>query len=121
MNIEKTAKEYIELWNETDAKRRRARIEELFAQDCSYTDPMAAVTGRDGVDGFIAAVQAQFAGVAFVLEGGVDQHHDVARFTWHATAGGAEPLAIGFDVMVTERGKIKQIVGFLDKAPKVGA
>jgi hypothetical protein len=121
MNLERTAKDYIQLWNETDATRRRARIAELFAPDCSYTDPMATVTGRDGVDGFIAAVQAQFAGVAFVLEGKVDQHHEVARFTWHARAGAGEPLAIGFDVMVTEQGKIKQIVGFLDKAPKGGA
>jgi hypothetical protein len=55
--------------------------------------------------------------------GKVDEHHDVARFTWHARAGTAsgEPLAIGFDVIVLERGKIRQVIGFLDMAPKGAA
>jgi hypothetical protein len=118
MSIEQTAKAYMEIWNQTDPAERRARIAELFTPDCSYTDPMAAVTGRDGLDGFIAAVQTQFAGVGFALGGRVDEHHDVARFTWHARVGAGEPLAIGFDVIVLERGKIRQVIGFLDKAPK---
>ena len=109
---------YLDIWNQRDAAARRDRVHALFAEQCSYTDPLAAVSGRDGIDGFIGAVQGQFAGVTFVLAGGVDAHHDVARFTWHATAPGAsEPLAIGFDVVVTEGGRIKQVVGFLDKAP----
>ena len=116
--LDQTALKYIQSWNERDAVRRRASIDDLFAESCTYTDPMAAVRGRDGVDGFIAAVQKQFAGVSFGLAGAVDAHHGVARFTWHATVPGvADPVAIGFDVMVVEAGKITQIVGFLDKAP----
>ena len=120
MSIEQIAKRYMDIWNQKDPVARRASVDELFTPDCSYTDPMAAVTGRDGIDGFIAAVQAQFIGVAFALAGNVDEHHEVGRFTWHARAGSAsaEPLAIGFDVIVLERGKIRQVVGFLDKAPK---
>ncbi len=48
-------------------------------------------------------------------------YHDVARFTWHARGAGAgEPLAIGFDVIVLEGSKIRQVIGFLDKAPNGG-
>ncbi|HEY4239545.1 MAG TPA: nuclear transport factor 2 family protein [Kofleriaceae bacterium] len=112
------ARTYIQSWNQLDAATRRATIDELFADACTYTDPMASVQGRAGVDGFIAAVQQQFAGVSFALAGPVDAHHDVARFTWHATVPGvADPVAIGFDVMTLEAGKIRTIVGFLDKAP----
>ena len=116
--LDQTARNYIQAWNELDPKARRASIDELFTETCSYTDPLATVQGRAGVDGFIAAAQHQLAGLRFELAGPVDTHHDVARFTWHALAPGkSDPVAIGFDVMVTEAGKIKQIVGFLDKAP----
>jgi hypothetical protein len=116
--VRETVERYLQIWNQRDAAARRASVQELFTDGCSYTDPLAAVTGRDGVDGFIAGVQQQFAGVRFVLAGNVDAHHDVARFTWHARADGhPEPLAIGFDVIVLEGGRIRQVVGFLDKAP----
>jgi hypothetical protein len=111
-------KRYLNTWNIRDAAARRRTIDSLFADGCNYTDPMGAVSGPAGVDGFIAAVQKQFEGVTFELGGRVDAHHDVARFTWHAVAkGSVEPLAIGFDVIVLEGGRIKQVVGFLDKAP----
>jgi hypothetical protein len=123
MSIEQTVKQYLDVWNQKDPVARRAAIDELFTPDCSYTDPMAAVAGREGVDGFIAAVQAQFVGVGFALVGSVDEHHDVARFTWHARAetGPGEPLAIGFDVVVLEHRKIHRVIGFLDKAPQGAA
>jgi len=116
--MEEIVRSYLETWNKTDKDARRKRIEAIFSDDCRYTDPMASVSGKDGIDGFIGAVQQQFAGVVFVLAGRVDAHHDVARFTWHAMAPGVtEPVAIGFDVMVTDEGRIKEVVGFLDKAP----
>jgi hypothetical protein len=116
--MENLVHRYLETWNQTNAQTRRASIHALFAEQCSYTDPNVIVAGWDSIDGFIGAVQKQFAGVVFVLGGTVDAHHDVARFTWHAMAPGLlEPVAIGFDVLVTEGGCIKQVVGFLDKVP----
>ena len=118
MTVQETVDRYLQIWNQRDAAARRAAVNALFTETCKYTDPLAAVAGRDGIDGFIAAVQQQFAGVRFVLAGGVDSHHDVARFTWHARAEGRdEPVAIGFDVAVLDGGRIQQVVGFLDKAP----
>jgi hypothetical protein len=112
------AQRYIEIWNETNAEARRSKIDELFTESCIYTDPLVSTANRAGLDTFIGAAQKQFAGVVFRLVGNVDAHHDVARFTWHAMAPGvAAPVAIGFDVAVLEAGRIKQIAGFLDKAP----
>ena len=73
--------------------------------------------GSAGIDGLIASIR-KLAGSPGLA--GVNAHHDVARFVWHArpaTDPNAEPIVVGFDVMVTERGRIKQIVGFLDKVP----
>ena len=116
--VHDTVERYLQIWNQRDPVARRTAVRAVFSEACSYTDPLAAATGHDGIDRFIAGVQQQFAGVRFVLAGAVDAHHDVARFTGHARAEGREdPLAIGFDVVVLDVERIKQIVGFLDKVP----
>ena len=56
-HIDALVQRYIASWNETDAGRRRAAIDALYTERCSYTDPLAAVSGREGIDAFIAGVQ----------------------------------------------------------------
>ena len=89
-----------------------------FTADVAYTDPLGTARGFDGLDQFIGGAQQQFDGLVFSLNGAVDGHHDIARFAWHlGPAGAAEPLAIGFDVITVEDGKISRVQGFLDKTP----
>ncbi|GHF51171.1 ketosteroid isomerase-like protein [Amycolatopsis bartoniae] len=112
------AHRYLDAFNETDPAKRRGLVEEVFTADATYTDPLGAVAGFDGIDGFLAAAQQQFPGLRFTLAGAVDAHHDLARFTWHlGPEGAAEPLAIGFDVITVADGKIRRVQGFLDKLP----
>lgn len=117
-DFSRVIQKYIDVWNETDAARRRQLIAEVFAEDAAYTDPLAAVHGHEGIDQFIAAAQAQFAGLQFSLGSPIDAHHDQARFSWHLGAPGVtEPLAIGFDVAVMNGGRLREVYGFLDKMP----
>jgi SnoaL-like domain len=105
---------YLQTWNETDPVARRKAIDELWAPDGVYTDPMAVAAGRDQIDATIAAVQGQFPGLAFTLAGPVDAHHDIARFAWSL----GDELVIGFDVLVLDAaGQIARVYGFLDKVP----
>jgi SnoaL-like domain len=109
---------YIASWNQTDPQRRRQLVDELWAEDASYVDPMAEAQGREAVDATIAAVQAQFPGYVFTLVGPVDAHHRQARFTWGLGPAGAEPAIVGFDVAVAgEDGRLRSVLGFLDKVP----
>ncbi|AEV82792.1 hypothetical protein ACWT_1773 [Actinoplanes sp. SE50] len=109
---------YLAIWNETDADARRAAITDVFAEDVSYVDPIAAVRGQDELSGLIGAVHQQFPGLVFSLGGAVDAHHEQGRFTWHLGQPGQEPLVIGFDVAVLDgSGRIAQVFGFLDKVP----
>ncbi|GAA3238377.1 nuclear transport factor 2 family protein [Actinocorallia longicatena] len=110
-------KNYLEAWNTTDAAARRALLQEVWAEDGTYTDPLADVAGVDGIDAVIAAVQERFAGLVFTLGGDVDAHHGLARFTWHLGPEGGEALVVGFDVAVIEDGRIRHVLGFLDKVP----
>jgi hypothetical protein len=110
---------YLAVWNETDAADRRRKIDELWAADGTYTDPLAAVSGRDGFDQLIGAAQQQFEGLQFVRGATYDEHHSVVRFTWDLVpAPGAEPAVIGFDVAeVNSDGQISNVYGFIDKMP----
>ncbi|ALG11850.1 nuclear transport factor 2 family protein [Kibdelosporangium phytohabitans] len=108
-----TAQRYIDSWNETDPAKRRLIVEEVYTPDATYTDPLGSATGHEAIDQMLAAVQKQFAGMAFRL-GDVDGHHDIARFTWEL---GDEAVVVGFDVIVLAGGRIRHVHGFLDKVP----
>jgi hypothetical protein len=81
---------------------RRSLIDQYWSAQASYIDPLAEVAGRDAIDQAIGAVQAQFPGFVFSAIGEPDQHHQQARFTWGLGPAGAEPLVIGFDVVVLD-------------------
>jgi SnoaL-like domain len=109
---------YLACWNETDAETRRSLLADHWVEDGTYVDPMVSVAGLEALDATIAAVHAQFPGFVFTPASAVDAHHDIARFSWGLGPEGAEPLVIGFDVVVTdEAGRIKSVFGFLDRVP----
>ncbi len=116
--FESLAERYITTWNDTDAASRRRAVDELWAPDARYVDPMVIAEGRDQIDATIGAVQAQFPGLVFRLAGPVDGHHDQARFTWELGPAGGEALVVGFDVaIVDDEGRLSQVRGFLDRVP----
>jgi hypothetical protein len=109
---------YIASFNETDTGRRRELLGELYTDDARYTDPAHDLLGPAAIDEFISGTQERFPGYQFSLGSAVDAHHDQARFQWHATApGDAEPAYVGFDVLVAEDGRLRNVYGFLDKVP----
>ena len=116
--MQEIAERYIACWNEADPQRRRKLIDEVWAEDASYVDPMAEARGRDEIDALVGAVQTQFPGLTFSLAGPVDAHHQQARFSWALGPAGAEPVVLGFDVAVAaEDGRLASVLGFLDKVP----
>jgi hypothetical protein len=112
------ANRYIDCWNESDPSTRRQTIEMLWAADGRYTDPLADVQGVEQIDATVAAVQAQFPHFRFRLAGPVDGHGTQCRFAWELGPEGTDGLVAGFDVAVlTPEGKIKTVLGFLDRVP----
>ena len=118
-DFENVVERYMDAWNEADAAQRAKKVAALWAEDGGYTDPLAHVSGHDSVAAMIAGAREQFPGFTFRPVGGVDAHHDVARFSWGMYADGAdEPTVIGFDVAVLAAdGRIAHVYGFLDKVP----
>lgn len=117
-NFDDIVRKYIATWNETDTARRRSLIDELYTADGGYTDPNVELSGPAQIEQFVAATQARFPGYLFTLGSAVDGHHAQARFNWHATAPGAEePAYVGFDVIATDDGRVRQVYGFMDRWP----
>jgi hypothetical protein len=109
---------YLDCWNETDPVARRRLIDEVWAADAEYIDPLTEARSRAAIDATIAAVQGQFPGLTFSQAGPADAHHRQARFSWHLGPEGGDPLVVGFDVVVIdEQNKITSVFGFLDKVP----
>jgi hypothetical protein len=117
--VQEIIEQYLNGWNETDPEARGKLIEQVWAADATYTDPMAEVRGRPAIEATIAAVQGQFPGFVFTLAGPVDAHHRQARFTWNLGPAGAEPVVVGSDVALAgPDGKITAVYGFLDRVPE---
>ncbi|MFE1171113.1 nuclear transport factor 2 family protein [Streptomyces sp. NPDC058773] len=112
---------YFEAWNASGEGALGEAVAAGFGEDVTYTDPLADVAGHDGLAAAIAGVHAQFPGHVFRQLGDVDGHHDVVRFGWEliGVADGSAPVA-GFDVVrLGEDGRIRSVVGFLDRVPSV--
>lgn len=108
---------YLASFNETDGQARQDLLESLYAGDSTYTDPLVDLTGPREIDAFIATTQDQFPGFAFSLAGPIDAHHNQMRFQWKVGPTDADPMVIGFDVIVMRNEKIESVHGFHDVVP----
>jgi hypothetical protein len=117
-DFEQVVQNYIAIWNETDAGKRRELIGMTWTADATYVDPLMRGDGPDGIDVMIEQVQRQFPGFTFSLTTKVDGYNDRVRFAWEAAANGGPPLVAGTDFgVVAEDGRLQAVTGFLDKFP----
>lgn len=110
---------YFEAWNADAPEALAKAVAAAWSVEGTYTDPLATVTGHTEIAGLIAGAHAQFPGFAFRPLGTVDGHHDTARFSWElvSEADGSAPVA-GFDVITLDAdGRIRSVLGFLDRVP----
>ncbi len=118
--IRDVVERYIAVWNEPDAGARSRAVTELWTDEGTYTDPLAAAEGHEAIEAVIAGAREQFPGHVFKLIGDIDAHHDIVRFGWELVpeGGGDESVVVGFDVaVVAGDGRLRNVYGFLDKVP----
>jgi hypothetical protein len=117
---------YLAVWNEADPAARLGLAAKLFTDEVRYTDPLMDVQGVAALAAAIGAAQQQFPGWRFRSAGPADGHHQQVRFGWALGPDGASPdeagpdeaPVAGFDVAVlTDDGRISQVLGFLDRVP----
>jgi hypothetical protein len=110
---------YFEVWNETDAAKRRSLIERTWAPGATYVDPLMAAEGPDEIDAMVAGVHQQFPGHRFRRTGGVDAHNGRVRFAWELVSPEGAQAATGLDFgEFAEDGRFRAVTGFLGPLPE---
>ena len=112
------ARDYIDLWNETDAARRGALLAKQWTPAATYVDPLAKVSGPAEIGAYIGGVHQRFPDFRFALAGEPSGYDEHVRFSWTLGPAGAEPPIEGSDIVTTEGGRIASVIGFLDKVPQ---
>ncbi|MEX2226371.1 MAG: nuclear transport factor 2 family protein [Dehalococcoidia bacterium] len=117
-SVPETVAAYIAAWSETDDAKRRALIEQAWAEDGLYVDPAAEGRGRDALAQIIAGFHAQAPGGRIDVASGIDQHHNQVRFAWNFVQADGKTAIEGIDVgELAEDGRLARIVGFWGAPP----
>ncbi|MFJ1767921.1 nuclear transport factor 2 family protein [Amycolatopsis sp. NPDC088138] len=113
--VENLVQRYLDAWNEPEEGPRRTTVEAIFTENGGYVDPNAEVTGRNAFAEYLGTEREKFGGLVFTLGRFVDEHHGTALFTWRlGNQDGTGAVATGYDAMVFENGRIRQVYGFFD-------
>lgn len=109
---------YIAMWNEPDAARRREIIAVTWANDADYVDPLQSGDGPDGIDAMVAGARQQYPGHRFELSAGPDAFADRVRFSWRMVPeDGDRVVAAGVDfATLAPDGRLRSVTGFLEPA-----
>lgn len=109
---------YMAAWSEPDRALRAPLIEQCWADDGLYCDPVAEGRGREALDGFIAGMHTQQPGAKIILTSGIDQHHNQIRFAWAFIQADGATAIEGIDVgELAEDGRLARIIGFWGPPP----
>lgn len=110
---------YLSAWNETDATRRLALIERVWAADGQLCDPPMVGRGHREIGEMAAALHTQFPGHQFRRSSGVDAHHQQFRFAWSLVAPDGATALVGLDTgELAPDGRLQRITGFFGPLPE---
>ena len=111
---------YIEVWNETDADKRRELIAKTFTQGTYFVDPLQECQGQSGIETLVASVQGKFPDHRFRRAGAVDACRDHIRFRWVLAPSGGDAFVEGTDFAQVIEGRLHRVTGFFDRLPATG-
>ena len=110
------------VFNERDAGKRNAALEELFVAEPIMYEPEAEVFGKSAISEVAGKLLDKFGPTfRFVAEGQAAGHHGIASLRWTAGLEGGPPLVTGIDTASVVDGKIAKLWVLLDAAPRPGS
>jgi hypothetical protein len=107
-----------DVFGENDPKRRRAAIDELWAEDCVFYDPSkGAIRGRDAIDRIAGAVKATHPDFRYQVTAPPQEYCDAGMVPWISGRPGEVPAYSGRDFLIARDGRIVALYMFFDKLP----
>ncbi len=111
------ADRYIATWNATDDALRQTLLQQGWTEDASYVDPQMQGRGPHEIGALVTAVHQRFPGFRFTLASKPEMVGQHLRFSWALGPAAQPDLIQGTDFIETANGRLKSVVGFLDKVP----
>jgi SnoaL-like domain len=107
-----------DVFGEDDPARRRAAIDELFAEDCVFYDPGKGVyRGRDEIDRIAGAIRATHPDFQYQPIAEPEEVGDGGRLRWVSGRPGEAPAYAGTDFIIARDGRIAALYLFFDTLP----
>lgn len=105
---------YTASWSETDASQRLRMFEECLSAQCTYTDPLAQVSGYASLSQYMSDFQKSMPGARFVTTM-FKSHHMRSLANWDMQAASGKVLSHGVSfAMYNEQGRLLHMTGFFD-------
>jgi hypothetical protein len=104
---------YCQAWGEPDPERRQQMLQQVWADQGTYTDPTVHLTGSTELGEYIGKVLKKYPGARIVRTSLADMHHSMVRFTWRMALADGRTLTEGIDFgELSSEGKLGRIAGF---------
>lgn len=106
-----------EVFGEADPVRRRAAIDELYAEDAVFHDPGAIHRGRDAIDRIAGTIRSTHPTFRYTPTMAPQETHDAGRLHWVSGPPEGPAAYSGVDFIIARDGRIAALYLFLDQAP----
>ena len=107
-----------DVFGENDPVRRRAAIDELWAEDGVFYDPKSgAHRGRGEIDRIAGAIKATHPDFQYQPIAEPEELGNAGRVRWVSGRPGEAPAYAGTDFIIAEGGRIAAVYLFFDKLP----
>jgi len=107
-----------DVFGENDPARRRAAIDEIYAEDCVFYDPSKGVfRGRDEIDRIAGAIKVTHPEFRYQPTTEPAESGDGGLVRWVSGRPGEAPAYAGTDFIIARDGRIAAIYLFFDKLP----
>ena len=107
-----------DVFGENDPARRRAAIDEIYAEDCVFYDPFGGIyRGRDEIDRVAGEVKATHPDFRYQPIGEPEELGNGGRIQWVEGVPGEPPATAGTDFIIAQNGRIAAVYLFFDKLP----
>ena len=110
-NVDRAVADHLNVWAVRDRDKRAAAIAKVYTENVTSVDPDEIVHGRDALNTRIQALQDQFSGLEFIIDGSIQHHHDHAMYAWHQPTPAGD--VAGWDVLHFTGDLIDQAVMFI--------
>ncbi len=107
-----------DVFDENDPARRRAAIEELWAEDGVFYDPNSGIhRGRDEIDRVAGAIKSTHPAFRYQPIADPEELGNAGRARWVSGRPGEAPAYAGTDFIIARDGRIAALYLFFDKLP----